>query len=130
MFLVQKGQTLMQSRFLAYLNGALWILPAFLFALCVARPAAAQWTAVDEQTAFNDYNNAFYFNPRGDNYDYRSEQGSTSTSGFWVGAEEIEVALDAYNQNPTSANATIINQLCNGFIAQFSSDWSGDCFYP
>jgi predicted alpha-1,6-mannanase (GH76 family) len=118
----------MQSRFLVYLNGARWIFPVFLFALCVACPAAAQWTTADEQTAFNDYNNAFYFNPSGDNYDYRSEQGSTSTSGFWVGAEEIELALDAYDQNPTSANATIINQLCNGFITQFSSDWSGDTY--
>ena len=118
----------MQLRFFTYPGSARWILPVFLLALCVARPAAAQWTAADAQTAFNDYNNAFYFNPSGDNYDYRNEQGSTSTSGFWVGAEEIELALDAYNQNPTSANATIINQLCNGFVAQFSDDWSGDTY--
>ncbi|GGH15480.1 glycoside hydrolase family 76 protein [Silvibacterium dinghuense] len=103
-------------------------LSLFLLLLMLANPALAQWTAADAQTAFNDYNNAFYFNPSGDNYDYRSMQGSTSTSGFWVGAEEIELAIDAYNQNPSSANATIINQLCNGFIAQFSADWSGDTY--
>jgi|GEM_PF-3359023 len=119
----------MQAKFLTYPGGSVhWVLFAVLFTLFAARPAAAQWTAADAQTAFNDYNNAFYFNPSGNNYDYRNEQGSTSTSGFWVGAEEIELAEDAYNQNPTTANATIINQLCTGFVAQFSDDWSGDTY--
>lgn len=110
------------------MGGAPWIFLAILFVLCAARTSVAQWTATDAQTAFSDYNNGFYFNPSGDNYDYRSSQGATTTSGFWVGAEEIELALDAYNQNPTAANRTIINQLCNGFIAQFGSDWSGDTY--
>ncbi|MFT4113916.1 glycoside hydrolase family 76 protein [Silvibacterium sp.] len=99
-----------------------------LLLLVLVRPALVQWTSTDAQTAFSDYNNAFYFNPSGDNYDYRSMQGSTTTSGFWVGAEEIELAIDAYNQNPTAANQTIINQLCNGFVTQFSADWSGDTY--
>ncbi len=104
----------------------------FLLALCLLpfgwRSSQAQWSASDAQTAFNNYNNAFYFNPGGSNYDYRGQQGSTTTSGFWVGAEEIEVAEDAYALNPTSANQTTINQLCNGFVAQFSADWSGDSY--
>ena len=103
-------------------------LTLFLLFFAAIRSASGQWTAADAQAAFNDYNDAFYFNPSGDNYDYRSAQGSTSTSGFWVGAEEIEMAIDAYNQNPTAANQTIINQLCNGFTAEFSSDWSGDSY--
>jgi predicted alpha-1,6-mannanase (GH76 family) len=118
----------MQARFLVHPRSVRWILFAILLTLCAARPAAAQWTATDAQTAFNDYNNAFYFNPSGNNYDYRNDQGATTTSGFWVVAEQIELALDAYNQNPTTANATIINQLCNGFVAQFGSDWSGDSY--
>src|ERR1700728_1678586 len=103
-------------------------LTLFLLFFAAIRSASGQWTAADAQAAFNDYNDAFYFNPSGDNYDYRSAQGSTSTSGFWVGAEEIEMAIDAYNQNPTAANQTIINQLCNGFTAEYSSDWSSDSY--
>jgi predicted alpha-1,6-mannanase (GH76 family) len=102
---------------------------SFLIAILLsgaAQAAHAQWSASDAETAFSDYNTAFYFNPSGSNFDYRVQQGSTKTSGFWVGAEEIEVAEDAYALNPTSANATIINQLCNGFVAQYTGNWSSD----
>jgi|CZKL01.1.fsa_nt_gi hypothetical protein len=108
--------------------GVTAILTLFLLFFPAVRLASAQWTSANAQAAFSDYNNAFYFNPSGDNYDYRSSQGSTSTSGFWVVAEEIELAIDAYNQNPTAANQTIINQLCNGFVAQYSSNWSSDSY--
>ena len=104
------------------------ILTLSLLFFPAVRFASAQWTSADAQSAFSDYNNAFYFNSSGDNYDYRSSQGATSTSGFWVNAEEIELAIDAYNQNPTSANQTIINQLCNGFTAEYSSNWSSDSY--
>lgn len=98
-----------------------------LLLLLAATPAAfGQWAAADAETAFSDFNNAFYFNPSGDNYDYRLLQGSTSYNGFWVQAELIEMADDAYNQNPTAANQTIINQLCNGFTAQYTANWSSD----
>ncbi|HTW48264.1 MAG TPA: glycoside hydrolase family 76 protein [Acidobacteriaceae bacterium] len=101
----------------------------FLLTFLAAVPSTfAQWTPADAQTAFSDYNDAFYFNPSGDNYDYRSSQGATSTSGFWVGAEEIELAIDAYNQNPTAANQTVINQLCNGFSAEYTGNWSSDSY--
>ena len=104
---------------------------AILFLLFFAsiRLASAQWTSADAQAAFSDYNDAFYFNPGGgNNYDYRLSQGSTTTSGFWNGAEQIELAIDAYNENPTAANQTIINQLCNGFTAEFTTNWSSDSY--
>ncbi|MDQ2712612.1 MAG: glycoside hydrolase family 76 protein, partial [Acidobacteriota bacterium] len=109
-------------------GNAKWLFIAILLVLGAARPAVAQWTAADAQTAFSDYNNAFYFNPSGNSYDYRRQQGSTTTSGFWVGAEEIEIAIDAYAQSPTTTNRNVINQLCNGFVAQFGSDWSEDSY--
>jgi predicted alpha-1,6-mannanase (GH76 family) len=93
-----------------------------------AQAAHAQWAASDAETAFDDYNNAFYFNLSGDNYAYRNQQDSTSTIGFWTGAETIELAEDAYDLNPTTANQTIITQLCNGFVAQFTGNWSGDSY--
>ena len=110
------------------MRGVSWLFLAILLVFGVAHPLHAQWTTADAQSAFSSYNNAFYFNPSGNNYDYRSQQGATGTSGFWVGAEEIEIALDAYAQNPTPAGVTMINQLCNGFVAQFSSNWSGDTY--
>jgi predicted alpha-1,6-mannanase (GH76 family) len=98
-----------------------------LLLFLAASPAAfGQWTATDAQTAYSDFNNAFYFNPSGDNYDYRLLQGSTSYNGFWVQANLIELAVDAYNQNPTSANQNIINQLCTGFTTQYTGNWSSD----
>jgi predicted alpha-1,6-mannanase (GH76 family) len=98
-----------------------------LLLLLTASPAAfGQWTPANAQTAFSDFNNAFYFNPSDDNYDYRLLQGSTSYNGFWVQANLIEMAVDAYNENPTSANQNIINQLCNGFTAQYTGNWSSD----
>ena len=121
----------MDVRFCAVLCrviGLRWLSLAMLLVLSTTRPARAQWTTADAQTAFSNYNNGFYFNPSGNNYDYRVQQGSTTTSGFWVGAEEIELAIDAYNNSPTTTNLNIINQLCNGFVAQFGSNWSGDSF--
>jgi hypothetical protein len=124
MFLMKAWLSLSSSSW----RNAVWALLAFLFASCTASPARAQWSSADALTAFNDYNDGFYFNPGGDNYDYRVVQGSTSTSGFWVQAEEIELAIDAYNANPSSTNQTIINQLCNGFVAQFGSNWDSDSY--
>jgi predicted alpha-1,6-mannanase (GH76 family) len=88
----------------------------------------AQWTAANAQTAFNSYNNAFYFNPEGANYDYRVDQGSTTATAFWVAAEEIELAVDAYHENPSSANETMVTQLTNGFIALHGTNWSSDIY--
>jgi hypothetical protein len=101
-------------------------LTLFLFLLTASPAAFGQWTAIDAQTAYSDYNNAFYFNPSGDIYGYRLLEGSTSYNGFWVQANLIEMAVDAYNQNPSSANQNMINQLCNGFVAQHTGNWSSD----
>jgi hypothetical protein len=109
-------------------RGVSWIFIAILCVLATARPTAAQWTAADAQGAFSDYNNAFYFNPGGNNYDYRLSQGSTSPTAFWISAEQIEMAIDAYNQDSTTTNQTVINQLCNGFVARYTSDWSSDSY--
>jgi predicted alpha-1,6-mannanase (GH76 family) len=99
-----------------------------LLVSCAAPVAHAQWAASDAQAAFSDYNTAFYFSPSSGNYDYRKQQGSTSTIGFWTGAETIELAEDAYELNPTTSNQTIVSQLCNGFVAQNTGNWSGDSY--
>jgi Glycosyl hydrolase family 76 len=104
------------------------VLSFLLLSLPAVPSALAQWTPADAQTAFHAYNHAFYFSPGGDSYEYRVSQDATSTSGFWVGAEEIELAIDAYNQNPTAENRTIVNRLCNGFTAKYTANWSSNSY--
>lgn len=107
---------------------ALWFVVFAVLFSCSSLTVFAQWTDADSQAAFAAYNNAFYFSPDGEHYDYRSQQRSVNTSGFWVGAEEIELALDAYDKTPTPATADIINKLCAGFVAQFGDDWSSNSY--
>jgi hypothetical protein len=121
---MQTRSTLPRLRALSVSSISALILYFFTASPC----AFAQWTPADAQAAFSDYNDAFYLNSSGDNYIYRVSQGATSPSGFWVQAEEIEMAIDAYNQNPTTANQTIINQLCNGFTAEYTGNWSSDSY--
>jgi predicted alpha-1,6-mannanase (GH76 family) len=87
--------------------------------------ASAQWTAANADTAFNDYNNAFYFDITGSDYGYRVDQGSTSPTSFWMAAEQIEMVVDAYNQSGSSTYKGMITQLVNGFNYEHSSWWNG-----
>jgi predicted alpha-1,6-mannanase (GH76 family) len=96
---------------------------------CATLPASAQWTAANADTAFNDYNNAFYYDISGSNYGYRLDQGSTTLSGFWTTAEQIEMVVDAYNQSGSSTYKGMITQLINGFNYEHSSWWNGSDKY-
>src|SRR4051794_9632908 len=72
--------------------------------------AASAFTVADANTGFTAYNNAFlvggYYN------------------GWWTGAEEIEMAEDAYGNSPTSARQTIVSNACNQFISHHGSNWT------
>lgn len=106
----------------------MWCIFAFaLFLLGTTRPASAQWTAGDAQRAFTAYNNAFlHTEPDGYSKFYATAQGVTTPQGFWTFAEEIEVAEDAYYENPTSANKTLVQGLLDGFIYLHGDSWSSD----
>jgi len=91
----------------------LW-LACSLIALCGIIPASA-FTTNDAVTIFDAYNAAFLV---GGYY-----------PGWWTGAEEIEMAEDAYDNLPTPARLTIVSNACNQFISHHTSNWiSGSGF--
>ena len=71
--------------------------------------SAAAFTSSNAATNFNAYNNAFL---AGGYY-----------AGWWTGAEEIEMAEDAFENSPTAARQTIVSNACNQFIAHNGSNW-------
>ena len=71
---------------------------------------ASAFTTNDAVTIFNAYNNAFLV---GGYY-----------QGWWTGAEEIEMAEDAYDNSPTPARQIIVSNACNQFISHHGSAWT------
>jgi len=45
-------------------------------------------------------------------------------SGWWTGAELLEMAEDAHDNSPTPARQSIVSSSCNGFLSQHGSDWT------
>jgi hypothetical protein len=101
--------------------------------------ASAQWRAVDAQNAWSGYQNAFLkLEPDGYSKVFVKKQGDpvSSYEYMWQQAEEIEVAEDAYYQNPTTANKTTVQALCDGFVNYVfkgsfggtGDDWSADTY--
>lgn len=111
----------------------LYIFTALAFVMCATLPASANWRAVDAQNAWNGYVTAFvHLEPDGYSKVFVTQQGGTTPEDFWRQAEEIEVAEDAYNENPTTANKDLIQALCDGFVNYVhpatNDDWSSDHF--
>ena len=79
-----------------------------LTVLCGAVSVSA-FTTNDAATSFPAYNNAFlvvgYY------------------PGWWTGAEEIEMAEDAYENLPTPARQTILANACNQFSSHHTTNW-------
>ncbi len=90
-----------------------------------ALPARAT-TTVDADTLTNAYNTAF-FTLSGSNGSYKNDTTGGSM-GFWTGAEEIEMLVDAYERSNSSSYKTMITQLINGFTAANGTNWSGNKF--
>src|ERR1039457_2545353 len=83
---------------------------AGLVVLLTSLAAAPAFTTNDAVTIFTAYNNAFLV--------------SGYYPGWWTGAEEIEMAEDAYDNSPTAARQTIVSNACNGFISANGSSWT------
>lgn len=75
---------------------------------------AAAFTTNDAATVFSAYNTAFLV--------------SGYYPGWWTGAEEIEMAEDAYDNSPTPARQTIVANACNEFISNQGSSWTYDAY--
>ena len=80
-----------------------------LIALCGTIPASA-FTTNDAVTIFDAYNSAF--------------QVGGYYPGWWTGAEEIEMAEDAYDNLPTPARQNTVSNACNQFISHHTSNWT------
>jgi hypothetical protein len=87
---------------------------AGLAILLAGGAAASAFTASDADTIFTAYNNAFLTNG--------------GYPGWWTGAEEIEMAEDAYENTPTAARQTIVSNACNGFISNQGSSWTYNAY--
>jgi predicted alpha-1,6-mannanase (GH76 family) len=73
--------------------------------------AASAFTTNDAITVFTAFNSAF-------------QQASGYYPGWWTGAEEIEMAEDAYENSPTATRANNVANACNQFIANHGSNWT------
>lgn len=98
---------------------------AIALSLATTVPASAFWPA-DADTAFNAYNNGFYVANGGNAY-YKLDTGS-SGPGWWTLAEQIEMAEDAHDRNPSAGNKAIVSALCNGFVNQYGNLWTNNSF--
>lgn len=72
------------------------------------------FTTNDAATSFAAFNNAFMSNG--------------AYSGWWTGAELLEMAEDAYDNTPSTARRNIVTSTCNGFLSQNGSTWTGNVY--
>ena len=77
---------------------------------------ASAFTTNDAATIFDAYNTAF-------------RDGTGYYPGWWTGAEEIEMAEDAYDNLPTAARKTGVANACSQFISHHTSNWNGGSGY-
>jgi predicted alpha-1,6-mannanase (GH76 family) len=67
------------------------------------------FTTNDANTVFDAYNKAF--------------QVGGYYPGWWTGAEEIEMAEDAYENSPTLARQNNVANACSQFVANHTANW-------
>lgn len=72
-------------------------------------PASA-FSTNDASTIFSAYNTAYLV---GGYY-----------AGWWTGAEEIEMAEDAFDNAPSPARLNLVSNACNQFLAHHGSNWT------
>src|ERR1700722_1200191 len=88
-----------------------------------AAPSAKAFTAAEATDIWNSFNSAFYVG-NGGNPSYLNIHGGTKLS-LWQQAETIEMTCDREAVSGSSSDQAIITALCNGFVADFGSDWTG-----
>jgi hypothetical protein len=113
-------------------GGALCAVTILILILLGARQASAGWREVDAENAWNDFQGEFQYT-WGASYQYEFStncvaSGGAHQMGFWQEAELIELAVDAYENNPTADNENEVEGLCDGFVALHTDNWSGDTF--
>jgi hypothetical protein len=84
---------------------------------------ASAFTALDRAAAWSAWTNAFYYTSNGRGY-LRTEEGSGSSSYFWMCGSEMEVVNAAVGLG--LANTNMVNALCEGFTNQNTLNWTWD----
>jgi len=74
--------------------------------------SASAFTTNDAATIFTAFNSAFSV---GGYY-----------PGWWTGAEEVEMAEDAYDSLPTAERKTIVANACSQFVSHHGNNWMGN----
>ena len=74
--------------------------------------SVSAFTTNDAATAFTAFNQAFCVNGY--------------YPGWWTGAEEVEMAEDAYDSLPTPERRTIVANACSQFVSHQGNNWLGN----
>jgi predicted alpha-1,6-mannanase (GH76 family) len=91
------------------------------------RFSAVAFTAADAQIMITAYNDAFYITTTGNRGYFRNTTDGGKT-GFWERANEMEMLIDLYEQTTNSACLTQFNQLYNGFVGDYGTNWTWNEF--
>jgi predicted alpha-1,6-mannanase (GH76 family) len=106
-----------------------------LFVLGGSIAASAQWTVSNTSHAWSGYNNNFLFTNSSGHDQFRAKETGTTATGFWMYAEQIELAVDAYYWAKTSDSGNLstysseVTSLINGFDDAHPSWWNGSDTY-
>ncbi len=93
-----------------------------LLALLFGEFKAAAFTSADANTMITSYNNAFYFTTSG-NRGYFRNTTDGGTTWFWGRANEMEMILDVFERTNDPKYLTQFQQLYNGFVSDYGTDW-------
>jgi predicted alpha-1,6-mannanase (GH76 family) len=81
--------------------------------------------AGDADTAINGYNSAFLVTSGSSAY-YKKVLNSSSADGTWVADLDIQGMEDAYERTGSSADRTLVNNLCATWLVNTPPPWSWD----
>ncbi|HKO92216.1 MAG TPA: hypothetical protein VJU61_13725, partial [Polyangiaceae bacterium] len=82
---------------------------------------------VAADVAYDAFTKLFYTVTNGKGY-YVNNSGTATADAWWTQAELIEMAIDAYERNPSPAYRSLMTELIAGFVAKQGSDWTYNDF--
>jgi hypothetical protein len=103
--------------------GSLTAVAVVLSGLLVSLPAEAQNAAA----AYSAYNSAFLVQSGGTTcYATTLTSVGTKCAGTWIAGNDLELAMDGYQNSHSAADRALIVPLLNTFLTNTGTDWSND----
>lgn len=99
-----------------------WMIWLVALGVAFSNFKAIAYTATDAQTMVTSFNNAFYFTTNG-NLGYFRNTTDGGTTWFWGRANQMEMLIDLYEQSSNTVYLTQFQQLYNGFVSDYGTDW-------